>query len=94
MDLMGKNPIYHIIYGKQILKMKNRRLKAMNQEPISITPTDSRLLGIKELMSYTSLGRNSAMQLGMDSGAKVKIGGRVLYDRKKIDSYIDSLAAE
>ncbi|MBR5129206.1 MAG: hypothetical protein IKU67_04035 [Firmicutes bacterium] len=56
--------------------------------------TDNRLMGIKELMSYTCLGRNSAMQLGLDSGAKVKIGGRVLYDRHRIDRYIDGLAAE
>ena len=66
----------------------------MNQEPINITPTDSRLLGIRELMEYTSLGRNSAMQLGLDSGAKIKFGKRVLYDRHKIDRYIDMLAAD
>ncbi len=63
----------------------------MNQEPINITPTNSRLLGIKELMEYTNLGRNSALKLGSDSQSKVRIGRRVLYDKRKIDQYINHL---
>lgn len=50
-----------------------------------------RLMGIGELMRYTSLGRNSAMDFGKSANAIVRIGKRVLYDRRKIDSYIDSL---
>lgn len=49
-------------------------------------------MGIKELMTYTSLGRNSALKLGADSKARVRIGKRVLYDRRKIDQYINELA--
>ena len=59
-----------------------------------ITGNNSRLMDIKGLMAYTSLGRNSAMKLGADSGAKVKIGKRALYDRRKIDIYIDNLELE
>lgn len=53
-----------------------------------------RLMGIKELMSYTSLGRNSALELGKNACAIVRIGKRVLYDRKKIDTWIDQQAQE
>ena len=49
-----------------------------------------RLMNINDLMRYTALGRNSAMNLGKTANAIVRIGTRVLYDRKKIDSYIDS----
>lgn len=53
-----------------------------------------RLMGISELMRYTSLGRNSAMELGKNASAIVRIGKRVLYDRSKIDSWIDQQAQE
>lgn len=53
-----------------------------------------RLMGLPELMRYTSLGRNSAMDLGKSANAIVRIGKRVLYDRRKIDSYIDSQAQD
>lgn len=48
-----------------------------------------RLLGINELMSYTSLGKNNAQKLGQNANAMVRFGKRVLYDRKKIDEWID-----
>jgi predicted DNA-binding transcriptional regulator AlpA len=53
-----------------------------------------RLLGINELMEYTSLGRNTAMELGKNASAIVRIGKRVLYDRHKIDKWIDSQAQD
>lgn len=53
-----------------------------------------RLMGIKGLMAYTSLGRNSALELGKNACAIVRIGKRVLYDRKKIDIWIDQQAQD
>lgn len=53
-----------------------------------------RLLGMPELMQYTSLGRNRAADLGRDAGAVVRVGKRVLYDRIKIDAWIDEQSAE
>ena len=50
-----------------------------------------RLMDINELRAYTNLGRNKAMSLGVDAGAKVQIGRRVLYDKERIDKYIDLL---
>lgn len=51
----------------------------------------ARLLDTEELRTYVCLGRNNAMKLGVDSGAKIKIGRRVLWDRTKIDRYLNSL---
>lgn len=42
-----------------------------------------RLLGIEELMAYTSLGRGSALKLGQKIGCTVRIDKRVLYDTRK-----------
>ena len=53
--------------------------------------TTGRLLGNDELQKYLNLGRASAMKLGKDAGAIIHIGSRVLYDREKVDAYIDSL---
>ena len=52
---------------------------------------EGRLLDTDELRAYTNLGRNNAMKLGEEIGAKVKIGKRVLWDKVKIDQYLDSL---
>lgn len=62
------------------------RAKAMNT-----VAGESRLMDTEELRAYTNLGRNNAMKLGEDIGAKVKIGKRVLWDRVKIDRYFDEL---
>ena len=48
-----------------------------------------RLLGIKQLMEYINVGRNTARRVGIEAEATVRIGGRVLYDRLKIDEWIE-----
>lgn len=52
---------------------------------------ESRLIDTEELKAYTNLGRNNAMKLGEEIGAKVQIGRRVLWDRVKIDQYFNNL---
>lgn len=52
---------------------------------------ESRLMDTEELRAYTNLGRNKAMKLGEEIGAKVQIGRRVLWDRLKIDQYFNTL---
>lgn len=61
------------------------------RQRVSDMLTESRLMDTEELRAYTNLGRNNAMKLGEEIGAKVKIGKRVLWDRKKIDKYFDTL---
>ena len=52
---------------------------------------ESRLMDTEELRAYTNLGRNKAMEIGNDGGAKVKLGKRVLWDRVKVDQYLNAL---
>lgn len=49
----------------------------------------NRLMGIEDLMRYAALGRNSARAFGEEAGAVIRVGTRVLYDRKAIDRFID-----
>ena len=62
------------------------RVRAMNT-----IAGESRLLDTEELRVYTNLGRNNAMKFGEEIGAKVKIGKRVLWDKVKIDQYLNKL---
>lgn len=55
------------------------------------TGITARLIGIEELRDYTNLGRNAAMKLGAMAGARVNVGKRIMYDRKKVDAYIDTI---
>lgn len=52
---------------------------------------ESRLMDTEELRAYTNLGRNNAMKLGEEIGARVQIGRRVLWDKRKVDEYFNSL---
>lgn len=62
------------------------RVRAMNT-----VAGESRLLDTEELRAYTNLGRNNAMKWGEEIGAKIKIGKRVLWDKVKIDQYLNEL---
>lgn len=50
-----------------------------------------RLLAAAECQSYLGAGRNSMERITAAAGARVKVGTRVLYDRAKIDAYLDGL---
>lgn len=56
---------------------------------------EKRLLNLHELMTYIGAGKNSALDFAKKSNAQVDLGiRRALYDKKKIDAYIDSLSEE
>lgn len=63
----------------------------MRQRKANSNTGGSRLMDTEELRAYIGLGRNNAMRLGEEIGAKVQFGRRVLWDRNKIDKYIDSI---
>ena len=52
---------------------------------------ESRLMDTNELRAYTNLGRNMATKLGIEAWAKIKMGKRVLWDKVKIDQYLNEL---
>ena len=63
----------------------------MRNRTVTMAAGESRLMDAEELRAYTNLVRNNAMKLGEEIGAKVRIGRRVLWDRRKIDEYLNSL---
>ncbi|MEE0201992.1 MAG: hypothetical protein U0I51_15805 [Muricomes sp.] len=63
----------------------------MRNRTVTAEVGKARMMDTEELRAYTNLGRNSAMKLGEEIGAKVQIGRRVLWDRRKIDEYFNSL---
>ena len=67
------------------------RSQTMRARAMNTVAGESRLMDTEELRAYTNLGRNNAMKLGEEIGAKVKIGKRVLWDKVKIDQYINNL---
>ena len=50
---------------------------------------DKRLLSADEVCYYLSLGRCRGVEFAKFVGAEVKIGRRSLYDRVKIDHYLN-----
>ena len=63
----------------------------MRNRTVTMAAGESRLMNTEELRAYTNLGRNNAMKLGEEIGAKVQIGRRVLWDRRKVDEYFNAL---
>ena len=51
-----------------------------------------RLMNIDELMEYTRMGRNVARKWGAEHNVVIRVGRRVLYDRKRVDEVLDSLS--
>ena len=56
--------------------------------------TNVRMLDTKQLMQYTSLGKNSAMIFGKECGAARYIGRRLLFDKAIIDRALTELPQE
>ncbi|MBO4913365.1 MAG: hypothetical protein J5504_11650 [Butyrivibrio sp.] len=50
-----------------------------------------RLVDTKELLSYTSLGKNKAVSFAKEHGCAIYIGRRVLFDLNKLDEAIDNV---
>ena len=51
----------------------------------------SRYVDITQLQAHTNTGRSTAMKLGKESGALIKIGKRSIYDLDVIDRYLESI---
>lgn len=48
----------------------------------------------KTLCEYTGLGKKSARQIAQDACAVVRVGRRVVYNRAKIDAYMNALSGD
>lgn len=61
---------------------------------INKTAIKERYASVTDLMEYTSTGRNKAMALGEEAGAKIKLGRRAVYDLRIVDQYLEKLRKE
>ena len=57
----------------------------------SLDITQKLLLNTKDLQEILSCGYSSAVKLGMDAQAKIKIGKRVLWNRQRIENYLNDI---
>jgi predicted DNA-binding transcriptional regulator AlpA len=59
------------------------------ENQLTVSTKEKRLLDANEVCVYLSLGRNKGIEFAKNIGAEVKIGRRSLYDKSKIDKYLD-----
>lgn len=50
-----------------------------------------RSMDINALCAYTGFGKYAARDLAERAGAVIKVGRRVVYDRARIDAYMDTM---
>ena len=55
---------------------------------------EKRMLSIDECCDYMGLGKTKVMEITRSIGAVKKIGSRSLYDKRIIDTYLDTLPCE
>lgn len=55
---------------------------------------EKRLLSKKEACAYVGLGLNRGVEFCNQAGARVQYGKRVLYDKQKLDQYINAQTAK
>ena len=58
-----------------------------------IDGAEIRLFSVAEAQTYLGSGRAATMQIAEDCGAVVRIGRRVLIDKRELDKGIDLLRA-
>lgn len=46
----------------------------------------------EKLQGILMVGRNKAIEIGTDAGARIKVGRRVLWNVRKIEKYLDSMS--
>lgn len=60
------------------------------ENQLTASLNEKRLLDANEVCIYLSLGRNKGIEFAKSIGSEVKIGRRSLYDKVKIDTYLNN----
>lgn len=68
-------------------KGKKQMRKRTNVDAVQPIAVD-----VKTLAALLGVGRNSALKVGADAGARIQIGSRVVYNMEKINAYLETLA--
>ncbi len=53
--------------------------------------SEKRLLDTNEVCYYLSLGRSRGIEFAKSIGSEIKVGKRSLYDKRKIDQYLNKM---
>ena len=61
----------------------------MGMKRMEIECENPRYVDVAGLMAYACVGRSTALQLGIDANAKIKVGKRTIYDLTFIDAYLN-----
>lgn len=62
----------------------------MRKTKKSIHSCEKLSVDIHELASLLSCGESTARKIGMESGARIRVGRRVLYSLDKVKEYLSS----
>lgn len=62
----------------------------MRKTESNYTNIQPRLMTLEGLKTYLSCGRNAAISIAEEANASRKLGGRRLFDRLLIDSYLNA----
>lgn len=66
----------------------------MRKTNISVlNPEERILIDTPSLQALLSCGYKTAVRLGMDAGARITVGRRILWNRKRIEQYLTDIEA-
>lgn len=63
----------------------------MNKRNENVGYGYGRSMDINALCAYTGFGKYAARDIATKAGAVIRVGRRVVYDRAKVDAYMDKL---
>ena len=67
----------------------------MNKTTGNVVQLSDRLTANTEtLAEYLDCGRSTAVKIGEAAGAKIQMGKRILWNVRKVQRYLDSIATE
>lgn len=76
--------------------MKISEVRTMNVRTKDTSiPTSAKLcIDTAELQQMLCAGRKTAIKMGIEAGARIKVGTRVMWNVRKISEYLDSISGE
>lgn len=76
--------------------MINSEVRTMNTRTKDTNiPTTAKLcIDTAELQQMLCAGRKTAIKMGIEAGARIKVGTRVMWNVRKISEYLDSISGE
>jgi predicted DNA-binding transcriptional regulator AlpA len=59
------------------------------EKHLNASTIEKRLLDANEVCTYLSLGKNRGIEFAKKIGSEIKVGRRSLFDKSKIDQYLN-----